>query len=635
MKIVPPPHISLLLFACAFSSVSWPSKAETSAVRFSQAHGLYDHPFKLTLATDDEAEIHYTLDGGGVGSRSVRTFDRPISVDTTMVVRAWRTSASEAAPKIFTRTFLFPKDFLKQSGADLPRTWGEKEGRAVPAFYSMCDQVLEELSGPSEFERAFHALPAIALSLDPADLFGTAGIYAHPEEKGRPWERSASVELFFPDGRDGFARDCSVRIHGGWSRRPEESPKHGFRLVFRKSDDGGKLDFPLFGERGGHEFSTLILRGGNNNTFLHPSADERRRAEFFRDQWMRDTHAAMGWPAARGFFVHLYLNGVYWGVYNLTERPDASFAAASWGGTDEDYDARRADKIVGGDEDTWNELMAAVEKDLAVPANYEAVQRRLDLTAFIDFMILNVYGANGDWDGSSNWCAARDRRSGGRFQFLTWDAERTLEAIDANVMDYDALGSPPHLFQRLRANADFRLAFADRVQKHMLRPGGVLTPESAARRYRVGAELLDEAILGESARWGSYRRDVHPFKIGPYEFYTRGRNVRPEVRRLVYDYFPHRSEIVLRQFCDAGLYPTVEAPEVRVDGDRVFLTVSSARETFFTVDGSDPRSADGSATPSAKHYDGPIARMKRLKARSRENGVWSALAEAPTNPSGR
>ena len=134
----------------------------------------------------------------------------------------------------------------------------------------------------------------------------------------------------------------------------------------------------------------------------------RTMSQYIRDQWVRDTHAAMGYPAARGCFVHLYLNGLYWGLYNLTERPDADFAAASMGGDKGDYDSRRADKVLAGEKSAWDELLTAAEAGVEGPDGYEQVRRRLDVPSFIDFLILNLYGANADWDGSSNWYAARE-----------------------------------------------------------------------------------------------------------------------------------------------------------------------------------------------------------------------------------
>jgi hypothetical protein len=452
------------------------------------------------------------------------------------------------------------KEVVGQSGEGLPATWGVNEGKPVPAYYKMNAEITGSAEYRDGMEAALKAIPAMWVVMNEKDLFDAArGIYASPKQAGKEWERPASVELTFPDGRAGFRIDCGIRIQGGWSRRPEESPKHSFRLLFKSKYGPARLEFPLFGEAGGREFDTLILRGGNNNTWLHWSGEERRRADFIRDQWMRDTHRAMGYPAARGVFVHLYLNGLYWGLYNLTERPDATFVAGRQGGSRKDYDSQKAEKAIEGDKVAWDKMLKLANAGLGGEAEYRAICEMLDMPAFIDFMILNLYGGNADWDRHSNWYAARRRNPPGRFQFLIWDGERSLEAIDANVLDYDDDQSPPRLFQKLRANARFRAEFAERVQRHFFN-GGALTAEAGARRFQFWSDQLDAAVVAESARWGAYRRDVQQYKVGPYELYTRNEHWRPEIRRLLGEYFPKRGEAVLKQFREAGLYPKVDAP---------------------------------------------------------------------------
>jgi len=49
------------------------------------------------------------------------------------------------------------------------------------------------------------------------------------------------------------------------NRRPEESPKHAFRLAFHKKYGAGKLKFPLFPGPGAEEFDGLILRAGSQS----------------------------------------------------------------------------------------------------------------------------------------------------------------------------------------------------------------------------------------------------------------------------------------------------------------------------------------------------------------------------------
>ena len=268
---------------------------------------------------------------------------------------------------------------------------------------------------------------------------------------------------------------------------------------------------------------------------------------------MRQSYAAMGQLSARGKFVHLFLNGLYWGVYNLAERPSAPFVASHLGGKPSDYDSRNGENILEGTDMAWRELFRVANSGLRETDAYRHVERLLDIDAFSDFMVLNLYGGNGDWDRVSNWYAARRRSAEGRFVFLVWDGERTLEKVEDSILAVDDDFSPTRLFQRLRENPEFRSRFSQRARKH-LAMDGVLGPGAAAGRYRILANQMDGPILAESARWGDYRRDFHPYKVGPYELYTREGHWRPEIRRILGDYFPHRTAALIQQLQSAGLY---------------------------------------------------------------------------------
>ena len=438
-----------------------------------------------------------------------------------------------------------PNDVLSQTGAGFPQTWGSNDGKAVPAYYELARSVLKNSAAREELLKGLRSLPSVSLALTGDDLFDPAkGIYANPKQSGSEWERQGDLQYFSTSGREEFRIGCGVRIQGGWNRRPEESPKHAFRLIFKKKYGAGKLRYPIFGGAEPKVFDELVLRAGCNNTWLHWSGEERARGDYIRDQWMRDTYRDMGHPSARGEFVHLYLNGLYWGIYNLTERPDATFAAAHFGGRPDDYEARNGEHILEGNTKEWNRLFS-LANDGVGPQQYAEIGEILDLPAFADYMLLNFYGGNADWDRASNWYAAR-RRPAGKFHFFVWDGERTFEGIDANTISFDDDQSPPRLFQKLRQNADFKKLFRERAQLH-LTGNGALTPQAAAHRYEVWSTKLQSAILAESARWGAYRHDVHQYRTGPYEIYTRDQFWTPEIHRLVTQYFPQRTAIVLKQ----------------------------------------------------------------------------------------
>lgn len=529
------------------------AETELSAPVFSIPSGLYSGDLQVQISTPSrDVSIHYTTDGSRPSMTNGLRYAGPISLHHSTVIRAIAERKGAASSSVTTATYLLEAFIRQQQGDGFPAHWGIREGKPVTADYEMDPEVVTNVSA-SAFHEALTSLPSLSLVVDPIDLFATdQGIYSNPMESGGDWERSASVEMLPWNGEPGSRVDCGVRIQGGWNRRPEESPKHAFRLVFKKRHGPANWKHPLFGD-GVDEFNEVILRAGCNNSWLHWSGEERKRGEYLRDQWMRETYAAMGHLSARGRFVHLFLNGLYWGVYNSVERPDAAFLRAHLGGKSSDYEVRNADRILEGGTNVWENMLRRANEGVATPQGLKDIAAVLDIPAFIDYMVLNLYGANADYDRSSNWYAYRPDQPGGQFRFIVWDGERTLEEVGGNTIAYDDDQSPPRLFQKLRENPEFKALFSKRVHL-LLGPGGALSVEESQKRYRRLAAMIEKAMLLESARWGDYRRDVHRYKTEPFELYTVEQHWKPEVRRLLEEYFPARGTELMKQLKAVGLY---------------------------------------------------------------------------------
>src|SRR6185369_8033124 len=158
------------------------------------------------------------------------------------------------------------------------------------------------------------SLPTVSVALNQDDLFGSSrGIYLHSMEHGMDWERSCSAEMILPDGTTAFQASCGLRIQGNSNRIPQKSTKHSFRLPFREKYGAAKLHYPVFPDSPLKKFDTLVLRADYNNSWIHWDARARPRGQRTRDAWMKDTHRAMGSVASHNRYVHLYLNGLYWG----------------------------------------------------------------------------------------------------------------------------------------------------------------------------------------------------------------------------------------------------------------------------------------------------------------------------------
>ncbi len=597
---------------------------------FSVKHGFYDAPFSLEIFSDIEnVEIYYTTDGSTPALGNGTLYTSPINISTTTIVRAVVFLDDIPQSKVKTQTYLFLDDVIRQPNdpPGYPDMWGPYtaiSGTAI-ADYEMDPELMADAGFVNTVKEALLDLPAVSLVTDKGFLFsqtvdpdiGGIYIYTGPPLSdtdngvGFGWERPVSFEYFDASGSVSLQVNCGVQLHGGHSRRPEKCPKHSFRFLFKDEYGPSRLNYPFYGDEGPPSFNSITLRAGFGNTWLHWTSEERNRAQYLRDTWGKDTQRAMGHPSSHVKYVHLYINGMYWGVYASAERMDADFAASYMEGDEEDFDViKDYAEVVDGNITAWNTMMTQANTGLQSNEAYQSIQGNnpdgtpnpeikayVDVVNMIDYMLINFYGGNTDWD-HHNWAAMRNRINPGKgFKFFMWDAEHILKSVSENVLGENNANCPSRVFQQLRQNEDFRRLFADRVQKYCF-DDGLLTPQSAAGRWIERRDQIEKAVNAESARWGDYRRDVHPWQAGPFELYTKETHWLVQQDFMLNSYFPDRTSTLLSQLRSASLFPGVSAPGFLINGSPVtqktisagdILSMTSQQGTiYYTTDGSDP-----------------------------------------------
>jgi len=587
---------------------------------FSHKRGFYDAPFSVTITTETEgAIIYYTLDGSepynpDFGNPTGRVYSGPISISTTTCLRAAAMKSGWKPSHVDTHTYIFTDDVIKQTqqqalDAGYPDSWS-----GYPADYEMDPQVYNDPDYAGLMREAMLSIPTISIVTDEEYLFSPfIGIYTNPLAEGvdLEWERPTSAELFCPDGSKEFQVNCGLRIQGGHSRHPHKCPKHSFSLRFRGIYGPTSLDYDLFDDWPVDSFDTLHLRGFFNNAWTHWARDQRERTQYVREPWMRDSLTEMGHKdALQGFYVHLYLNGMYWGLYNLHERPDADHYAAYNGGDAESIDAINGDptyvisdplnsgSVSDGTIDAWLKL-----KQVVKTRNWEQICQLIDIDNFIDWTILFYFAGTTDIKYGTNWRAAGGGPLRRPWRFYSWDAEHVIENV--NQRGIATVSDPSGLYDYLVDIEEFRIRFADRLHKHLFNEGA-LTTEQNILRWTKRADEIDLAVIAESARWGDYRRDVHSYSSGPYYLYTKNEFWIPEKNNVLNDYFPRRTAIALNYFRSQGLYPNVDAPNFNINGvyqhgghisSSASLTLTvPAGIIYYTLDDSDPRRPGSSGT---------------------------------------
>ncbi len=516
---------------------------------FSRTRGFYDESFALQLSTPGapDATIYFTTDGTEPtpNNPNAVVYQQPVEIASTTNVRAAGYQDGLLPSRPMTHTYIFAAeiasaDTLNEVVAGNP-VWGPQLADSLKAVPTLSLVTAESISVDGEF--------------------------------------ATSAELIFADGSVGFQVDAGVEVFGGTA---VSFPKRSMRLSFKNQYGPSSFKYDLFGDADGvTEFDQLILRAGSQDTPFWDGAEGP--GVYIRNRWTNDRQLDMGQPAPRGRFVQLYLNGEYWGQYQLMERPNAAFMASNFGGDKSDYDVLNAGTPTDGDTVAWNALLDALGE------GYDEVKKYLDVVNYADYILLEFFGGNTiDWRSASNWMAGRRREPGAGFQFFAWDSDIVLRTgADSDIVNF---GGPGFLGTRdggVQQYPEFRRLLAERAQLYFF-DDGLFTDERLRSQIDELQTRLEVSIIADTARWGSGLYTPETWRTG---------------MEWIKDTYapvdgPSRSATVIEQMRHAGLFPLSDQPQFTADGqilegsevsegDRLAMFAPEGI-VYYTLDGSDP-----------------------------------------------
>jgi hypothetical protein len=619
-----------------------------SDLSFTKTRGIYTAAFDVTVSTNvPGTTLVYTLDGSeptltnGIlltpaSPSALNSFTLHVAGSTTLRAAGFKNTFLPST--IGTQTYIFPASVLNQGNTAPTGAYWDTE----------VDPQIVNANQTFTVSQALSALPSVSVVMNFEDMFGSTGIYRNPTQRGRQWERETSIEYFDPNGSTGnFQIDAGIRVQGGASRDPSK-PKRSFRLYFRSEYGVGELEAPgLFGS--GNQVTSwdhLVLRAGHNYTWAN---DGNGMADYLRDEFARGLQETINGYTLRGSFVHLYLNGQYWGVYNLVEDIDENWASQHFGGDEDTYDLLEPDNFGGmelkaGTVDAWNNLFSTVDAayDSAGIDNteYAAISNLVDMESLVGY-IINAYW-RGDRDAPSligndfdprNYYAFRRNDIAGKFMFQTWDGELAMDDVNFDRTELQGNQNPARLFYRLRTNSEFQQFVTDKIQKLFFN-GGPLEVSATVNKprdlYNSLVSEINVGIVGESARWGDAKRDV-PF--------TRDIDWINSINWIRNTYLAQRSAVSLNQFKNDFPAANKRPPAIYINGSpsrggaigtNSTLTLlgtapAAGDQLYYTLDGSDPRAVGGGLAPGAILYTGGVTLnvSATLTVRTLNGTTWS------------
>lgn len=659
--------------------------ASDNKVIFSHFGGFYTSNFMLTMTVPDPVySIVYTIDGSNpqISATAINGgTSKTISINpaTTsgraktpgFIVRASLKNREGQILIPYTHTYIFPHEVLSQKypGANWPKN--NVNGQLL--IYDVSDQIIHDAEYKNQIVTALLDIPSISLVGDMESFFHPdSGIYVNAWGDGIEWERACNVELLDNVHGQEFSIAAGMRIRGGWSRH-NDFPKHAFRLFFRQIYGSAKLYYPLFGDEGVNEFDKIDLRTSQNYAWSNGES----RNTFVREVFSRDSQRDMGQPYTRSRYYHLYLNGMYWGLYQTQERSEARYAESYFGGDKEDYDVVKVNTddwnykvgATDGSAENWyrvwqmchdgfesNEKYFMLEGRNALGEPVAGAEKLVDIDNLIDYLMTTFYSGNFDSPISkfrgnkqaNNFYTIYNRANKTQgFIFFAHDAEHSLMTdavspgigIDENRVEPEGMDvasfddfHPQWLHHKLTQNAEYRQRFADRAYVHLFNDG-VFTPNACVQRFKARANQIDKAIIAESARWGAAKTQ---------RAFTRNDDWLPEIENIISSYFPYRTDIVINQLENAGLLSSVSPPNFwvhnKIVSEKRFLygdtqvkiaSQNSNDIIFITLDGTDPRAIGGKVNSNAiSVVNGHTITLKKttvVHSRVKRGNEWSPL----------
>ncbi len=666
-------------------------------ISIGHSSGYYSSAFTTNITCNEPgAVIYYTLDGSDPQNSATRisggtstnvsinpesTAGRTATPGVVMRISASKAGFSPSFP--VARTYIFTEKVKEQThpGGDWPQeNLFDRDYQYM--YYDMSPEVVNDSRYKNLIDDALLDIPTISIITSQKYFWDAdSGIYVNAEGHGRDWERESSVELFYPDGREGFNVNAGLRIRGGYSRHTWY-PKHAFRIFFRSEYGNAKLEYPLFEDEGVSQYDKMDLRCAQNYSW----ANGFRNNTMVREVFSRDTQRDMDQPYTRSRYYHLYLNGMYWGVFQTQERSEARFASDYFGDSKDDYDVVKVStedycycvETTDGNLEAWDEIYSLIDEDLSKNENYFLFEGKdangkpmpggkklVEMDNLIDYMLTIFYAGNFDAPTSTfmrntkpnNFYAVYNRNDDSKgFIFFNHDGEHALMVdetspgigIDENRVDLGTrtggnqmlVGSlyefhPQWLHFKLSDNEEYRMRFTDRASMHMV-DEGALSPDQCLARFNERVAQIETAVIAESARWGNALRSPAS---------TKDDHWLPTIEQVQHEFFPYRGDIVIDQLIQESLLSNVTTPLLKAGKTTLYngihkltenLQISientnSSGDLYYTTNGKDPRAVGGGVAANAIHSDNAVVMNIKasivLKARILQNGKWSAIRD--------
>jgi len=458
------------------ASTAYPDYANKPQVSIPAGFYTSSAMYITLTTTEPNSTIHYTIDGSQP-SVSSTIYSSPILINTTSVLKAITIS---------------------------------NDPTILPSFISF----------DTYFINVSHTLVVVSISGEQLDEL------ANGDGSLLPY---GTFEYF------DLNKQRTAKTMGEFNKHGQDSWANSQRSIdFISRDEMGynsALKEKIFNYSTRDSYQRLILRAAGDDNYPADHHSSNLGSAHVRDAYIHSLakEGGLDLDVRASEKAIVYLNGQYWGVYDLRERPeDHDYTEyyygqdkyhlqylMYWGGRWAEYGGQQA----MDDWDTFYNYIMSL--DMTVPANYQYVTDRLDEKSLVDYVLANMFTVCSDWlNWNTGWWRGMDSTGTHlKWGYILWDNDATFghyinytgipnTTPDADPCDPETLGSSSdpegviQLLLHLRQNPDFNQYY---ITRQLDLWNTVFSCNNMLEKLDSTVALIDPEMAQHAARWsGTY-----------------------------------------------------------------------------------------------------------------------------------
>ena len=429
---------------------------------FSQDGGYVDKGTKISLISSDESEIYYTLDGS-FPTKNSNKYTSSIVIDKNTVIKAIAYKDGYIESDVVSRTFIVSRK---------------------------------------------HDVAFVSISTSDNDLYGNKGLLTDLYSEV---DRKVSFEFYEPDGSFGVSFVAGSKLTGMDSRK---RPQKSIAIYLRKEYGLQEVTYPFFKEGNTVTYSSFTLRNAGEDPFGIRIQDTVMSYALKNqmDIDMQDYRP-----------VVVYLNGEYYGLYNMREKLNSDYVVSKHNIDKGNFDLIKYKTPVEGNINNYNNLISYINShDPAIPSVYEYLKTQIDMQELCNYLIVESYYGNTDLGNIRYWKAYD-----GKWRWMLYDLDWSLwntsismsyPVIYKKIPAATYLASTYTISRRLYRNNEFKDLYLSTLSKH-------LKETFAPNRMNKIVDDLANEIRNEMpyhiARWSSMHSTMSAWESGINRFKSK------------------------------------------------------------------------------------------------------------------